>query len=105
MDRSFDARNTDEMPELKRLLQQEQNPSEKVLQDILKSKTNGYCVDPEQFDQITSFERWSDNGECDQEVQGQDAGPNQSGHQQSDSLMFPLPLCPTSRKRLAGRRK
>ena len=28
----------------------------------------------------------SDNGECDQETQDQDAGLNQSSHQQSDSL-------------------
>jgi hypothetical protein len=41
------------------------------------------------------------SGECDQETQDQDAGLNQSSHQQSDSLMFALPLYPTPRQRLA----
>ena len=58
VDRSFDARNTDEVSELKRFLQNEQNPCEKVLKDILKGKTNGHRADSKQFDQIAGFERW-----------------------------------------------
>jgi len=56
---------------VKRLLQQEQNPGEKVLQDILKSKTNGHGADSERFNQIAGLERRSENGECDQETQNQ----------------------------------
>jgi hypothetical protein len=70
------------VPELKRLLQKEQNACEKVLQDILKSKTNGHRADSKQFDQIAGFERRRDDGKCDQKPQGQDARLNQSSHQQ-----------------------
>src|SRR6266403_1121502 len=105
MDCSFDARDADEVPELKRFLQKAQNPSEKVLKDILKSKTNGHRPDSEQFDQIGGFEGWSDNGERDQETQDQDARLNQASHQLCDSLMSPLALYPARRARLAPNRK
>src|SRR5260370_15353091 len=102
---SFDACDTDKVPKFKRLLQEEQNTREKVLKDILKSKTNGHRADSEQFNQIGVFEGWSDNGECDRETQRQDAGLNQSSHQQCDPLMLLLPLYPTPRERLAACRR
>src|SRR5262249_16645960 len=65
IDRTLDASNADEITNTKRFLNQQENAGKKILQNILKSKSNRDTADAQDFDQVGRLKRWGNDGQRD----------------------------------------
>ena len=65
LDISLDARDTNKIAQLRRLVHQEQNACEKVLENILERKSNRHTADAEHLDKVGGLKRRCHNGKCD----------------------------------------
>ena len=52
MDRAFDAGDADEIADAEWLLQQQENASEKILQDVLERESDSYAADAQNLNQV-----------------------------------------------------
>ena len=85
---SLDTDDADQIADAKRLLKQQQDAREKVLENILEGEANRYGSDAENFDEIGSLKRRCDDRKGDEEAEDDDAGLNHPAEQEGDSLML-----------------